>query len=80
MSIFFLNSCATTQNSVVQHETETEDAGPASVYVIKTDGSTQQYSSLKLVTGVLVTPHLLADGKTVIDAKDVLAYQDGRRF
>lgn len=52
----------------------------ASVYVIKTDGSTQQYSSLKLVTGVLVTPHLLADGKIVIYPKDVLAYQDGRRY
>ncbi|MBL0182989.1 MAG: hypothetical protein IPP96_12135 [Chitinophagaceae bacterium] len=80
ISVFMINSCATTQNSVVQPKPEKEDASLASVYVIKTDGSTQQYSSLKLVTGVLVTPHLLADGKIVIYPKDVLAYQDGRRY
>lgn len=82
ISIFFLGSCATTQNSVVQPKTETEETNTfsTSCYVVKTDGSTHQFSSLRLVTGVLVTPHLLADNKTIIESKDVLAYNDGRRF
>ena len=82
LSFFLLNSCATTQNSVDQPKTETESTGPvsSSCYVIKTDGSTQLYSSLKLVTGVLVTPHLVADKNTVINAKDVMAYHDGKRY
>ncbi len=75
------NACSVSQNAVA-NAPEPEKANPAaaSCYVVKTDGSTQQYSTLKLVTGVLVTPHLLADGKTVIESKDVMAYQDGRRF
>lgn len=82
IGISTLNSCSTSQNSVTQplNETPATDQGMSSCYVIKTDGSTQQYSSLKLVTGILTTPHLLADGKTVIHAKDVLAYQDGKRY
>lgn len=82
ISIFSLGSCASIQNSVVQSKTETEETGPAvtSCYVVKTDGSTHPFSTLKLVTGVFTTPHLLADNKTVIEAKDVLAYSDGRRF
>jgi len=82
ISLFMLDSCAITQNSVDQSMNETESSGPvsSSCYVIKTDGSTQLYSSLKLVTGVLVTPHLVADKNTVINAKDVLAYHDGKRY
>jgi hypothetical protein len=82
ISIFSLGSCATTQNSVIQPKTATEETNEfsASCYVVKNDGSTQQFTSLRLVTGVLITPHLLADNKTVIEAKDVLAYSDGRRF
>lgn len=78
----FLHSCSTSQNSVATVSIGSEDNSPAvsGCFVIKSDGSTQQYNSLKLVTGVLVTPHLLADGKTVIPAKEVMAYQDGKRY
>lgn len=51
-----------------------------SCYVQFNDGTVKQYSSLKLVTGVLTTPHLLADNKIVLYAKDIMAYQDSRFY
>jgi hypothetical protein len=44
------------------------------------DGSIQQYESLKLVTGVLTTPYLLANNKLVINSKDIMAYQDEKHY
>jgi hypothetical protein len=49
-------------------------------YVVLNDGSVQHYSTLKLVTGVLVTPHLLADNRIVIHAKDIKSYQNGQFY
>lgn len=81
-ALIFLNSCSVSKNSVLppKNDTENIDGTSYSCYVIKTDGSKQYYSTLKLVTGVLVTPHLLGDNNIVIDAKDILAYQDNKRY
>jgi hypothetical protein len=57
----------------------TEEA-PATCFVQLNDGSIQQYSNLKLVTGVLITPHLLADNKVIINAKDIKAYRNDKHF
>ncbi len=81
-TLIFLNSCSVSKNAVL---TPKADSGNENVttfpcFVVKTDGSRQDYSTLKLVTGILITPHLLADNKTVIEAKDVLAYQDEKQF
>ncbi len=81
-ALIFLNSCSVSKNSVLQPKADMENGNGTtnSCFVVKTDGSRQTYSTLKLVTGVLITPHLLADNKIVIEAKDVLAYQDNKRF
>jgi hypothetical protein len=44
------------------------------------DGSIQKYATLKLVTGVFKTPHLLANDSIVIYASQVRAYQNEQCF
>ena len=79
---FILFSCSTSKNAVQPHKTDAENAKEAtsSCYVVMSDGSIKHFSTLKLVTGVLTTPHLLADNKIVLDAKDITAYQDNQRY
>lgn len=45
-------------------------------YVQFADGSIKQFKTLKLVTGVFKTPHLLANDSIVIYASQVRAYQN----
>lgn len=81
-TVILLNSCAISNNSVVQHKPDVENPGEikSTCHVLLLDGTIKQYSSLKLVTGVLITPHLLADNKVVINAKDIKAYQTDKLF
>ena len=44
------------------------------------DGTIKQFSTLKLVTGILTTPHLSGDGKVVINAKEIVAYQNDKHY
>jgi hypothetical protein len=44
-------------------------------YVKMKDGSIRTYLTLSLEKGLFVTPHLLANGKEKISAKDVLEYR-----
>jgi hypothetical protein len=80
-AVVSLNSCVT-GSSAIQAKTDLENAKDlnTSCYVVMSDGSVKNYSTLKLVTGIFVTPHLLADNKLVIEAKDITAYQDSRRY
>ncbi len=87
IAVFFcasilLSACAVSKNSMVIQKPEFESTGTSSTtcFVELNDGSTRQYSSLKLVTGVLTTPHLVADNKVVINANDILAYQDNNHY
>jgi hypothetical protein len=52
----------------------------AKAFVKKKDGTVEYYQTLKLVKGVFKAPHLLADGKTKIEAKDIIAYQNDQHF
>lgn len=81
-SLILLNSFATIKNPVIEEKNDVKNtkSTSSSCFVIMTDGSTKYYTTLKLVTGVLITPHLLADNKIIINAKDVLAYQDKNRY
>jgi hypothetical protein len=54
--------------------------GPSGCFVQLNNGSFKQFSTLKLVTGILKTPHLLADGKDIINAKDIIAYQNSMHY
>ena len=77
-----LNSCAVSKNSIDRTQTETttvnETAAPC--FVRLNDGTIRQFTTLRLVTGLLTTPHLLGDGKVVITAKEIIAYQNERHY
>jgi hypothetical protein len=74
----FVSSCSVSQNSIgekaVSASIDTENKN--AVFVKRNDGSVTYYTSLKLVTGILKTPHLLADDKEIINSKDIMAYKD----
>lgn len=76
--IFILNSCAGSKEYQAQRKTDVENAKETATgcFVEFNDGSIKNYSTLILVKGILKTPHLLADGKTRIEAKDIKAYQN----
>jgi hypothetical protein len=80
--VISLNSCVTSKNSVVQQNTDVKDTNELAVtsFVQLNDGTIKQYSSLKLVTGVFTTPHLLADNKVIINSKDIIAYQNDKHY
>lgn len=77
-----LSSCAISKNSIDQTQTETktvnETAAPC--FVRLNDGNIKQFTTLRLVTGLLTTPHLLGDGKVIITAKEIIAYQNERHY
>ena len=76
------NSCAVSNNTVAVTDPQVEypNETSRSCFVQFNDGTVKQYSSLKLVTGVLTTPHLLADNKIVLNTKDIAAYQDKKYY
>ena len=80
--VIMLNSCAVVKNAVDNPKAEAENKSeiPGLCFVQMNDGSIKQYGSLKLVTGVLKTPHLLADDKVIINSKDIMAYQSNRHY
>lgn len=81
-AIFLLNACAVSKNSIDRQETTLKNTTDISsgCFVQLNDGSIKQFATLKLVTGVLTTPHLLGDGKVVINAREIIAYQDNKQY
>lgn len=77
-----LHSCAISKNSITLQKSEVKNAtdGPVSCFVKLNDGTIKQFTTLKLVTGVLTTPHLLGDDKVVINSKDIIAYQNNKHY
>ena len=76
INIFF-QSCATNK-SIAQRITEFESATADDrvCFVQWNDGSIKYYTTLKLVTGVFTSPHLLGDDQVKIAAYQIKAYQD----
>jgi hypothetical protein len=76
-----LNSCAIQNNISKVYQEGNTGILPASTgksvetFVVLTDGTVNRYQSLKLVTGVFTSPHLLADGHIKISPQSVKAYQ-----
>ena len=79
-----LGSCAVNKNSVVTQQPDVTNPGKSKTsgtcFIQLNDGTIQHYSSLKLVTGVLTTPHLVADDKVIINTKNIMAYQDNELY
>lgn len=78
--VIMLNSCTVAKNATSIDEVKNMTDGPATCFVKMNDGTIKQFTSLKLVTGVLTTPHLLGDDKVVINAKDIIAYQSNKHY
>ncbi|MCY7290939.1 MAG: hypothetical protein LH615_02045 [Ferruginibacter sp.] len=77
-----VNSCAVSKNSIAPQKSEVKNVNEASAscFIELNDGSIKQFTTLKLVTGILATPHLLGDGTTVINSKDIIAYQNDKHY
>jgi len=77
-----ISSCATSKNSAGQEQTTLKNVNETSAgcFVQLNDGTIKQFTTLKLVTGVLTTPHLLGDGKVVINSKEIIAYQNEKQY
>ena len=77
-----ISSCATSKNSADQEHTTLKNVNETSAgcFVQLNDGTIKQFTTLKLVTGVLTTPHLLGDGKVVINSKGIIAYQNEKQY
>ncbi len=75
--LVLLNSCTVTKNSVEQYTATTEDPKKEILcFVQMKDGTVKNYTTLKLVTGVFKTPHLIADGSIIIKPEEIKAYQN----
>ncbi len=74
----YLSSCTTTKDtlSTPKFENSVNSTAKASCFVQMNDGTIKKFNEINMVTGVLVTPYLLADGKIKIDPKDIKAYQN----
>ncbi|HSN62515.1 MAG TPA: hypothetical protein VLR49_16375, partial [Ferruginibacter sp.] len=77
-NIALLNACSTVNKVQPDKEADITISREKSsdCFIQKRDGSIVHFSSLKLVTGILITPHLLADGKIIIKSADITAYQN----
>ena len=81
-SVTLMQSCAVSavssadKDAAVKPTKETN----ASCFVEMKDGSIRHFKSLKLVTGVFSSPHLLADGKEKISSADIKAYQSAQHY
>lgn len=82
-TVIMLNSCSAGKNSIAVPKADTETSNEttsATCFIQLKDGTIKQFKTLKLVTGVLTTPHLLGDNKEVINGKDIIAYQNNKHY
>ncbi len=81
-TVIMLNSCTVGKNSIAAQKAdiETPNESSATCFIQLKDGTVKQFKTLKLVTGFITTPHLLADGKEVINGKDIIAYQNNKHY
>lgn len=79
--LFSLNACVSSKNVLEQNKPASENTKEeAACFVQMNDGTVKNYSTLKLVTGVFKTPHLIADGNIIISADKVAAYQSKEQY
>lgn len=70
------NSCTISKNAIESSSAAADSKKVSICYVQMHDGAIKNYTSLKLVTGVFKTPHLVADGNIIIKTETIKAYQD----
>ncbi len=81
-TVIMLHSCSVGKNSIATQKAaiENPNENSATCFIQFKDGTVKQFKTLKLVTGFLTTPHLLANGKEIIKGKEIMAYQNNRHY
>ncbi|RYY71034.1 MAG: hypothetical protein EOO13_04580 [Chitinophagaceae bacterium] len=81
-TIYSLQSCAVSANAQLNAEGTPNPPKEINTtcFVEMKDGSIRHFKSLKLVTGVFSSPHLLADGKEKISSSEIKAYQTANHY
>ena len=81
-----VNSCATGKKNIEISRPTTEEpthnvvSKKSDYYVVLNDGTIKKYGKIKLVTGILTTPYLEADGEIKILPTQIKAYKDENHF
>jgi hypothetical protein len=76
-----LNSCVSSKNSLEQPIAVVDHPKEAvACFVEMNDGTVKNFATLKLVTGIFKTPHLLADDSIVITADQIKLYQNTEHY
>lgn len=76
------SSCKSSQESVAQRKSDIKESmePTQNCFVQMKDGSIKNYKSLRIVTGMLKAPYLLADENIKIETKNITAYQTKEHF
>jgi hypothetical protein len=69
---FGINPAKAQDNSDVKKSAE----ATSPVFVQMKDGTIKNFTTLKMVTGIMMSPHLVADGRVVINGDEIRSYQD----
>ena len=77
-----MQSCAVSSASTIEDvpASTTSKETNSQCYVEMKDGTIHHFKSLKLVTGIFTSPHLLANGKEKINAGNIKAYQNADHY
>ncbi len=81
-----VNSCATGKDSVgitqpaVEKRIKERSLEKSISYVEMNDGTIREYSQIKLVTGILNTPYLIANGDVKIFPDQIKSYKTGNYY
>ncbi len=76
-----LFSCYTSKNNTLNPEnTPDKNIVKTDCFVEFNNGEIKKFSSIKLVTGVFVSPYLLADGELKILSAQIKAYKDEKFY
>ena len=76
------NSCAVSKNAVNITKITVSNSGATAnnCFIQLNDGTIKQFTTLKLVTGILTTPHLLGDDQIIINPNEIIAYQNEKLY
>jgi len=79
--LLILNSCTSSKNTLQTTLAPTiNPRSEVACFVEMNDGTIKNFNSLKLVTGVFKTPHLLADDSVFITADQIKVYQNKEHY
>lgn len=81
-NLLILNACSNTKQVSMdrKYALQTSKVKSSECFVEMADGTIKNYTSLKLITSIYQSPHLLADGKQKIYPHEILSYQNKEHF